>query len=114
MTANELAFGPRLIEQMNANGITMNRLSTITGVCNSSISNYTRNERFPGIPILVQIAKTLNCTTDYLCGLSDTPNTVAWSREVPFCPLIKGDCVGKSCAWFGDICKAVSSRSEQP
>jgi hypothetical protein len=118
--ANELDFGPRLLEQIKANGMTINKLSTVTGLSYSAIVFYTQSKRFPNIPILVQLAKTLNCTTDYLCGLSDSPRTVERSVEASFCPMLKRCCIGENCAWhkrcgmlFGVPDEAMSSRTEQ-
>lgn len=118
--ANEFVFGPRLLEQIKANGLTINKLSTITGLSYSAIVFYTQSKRFPNIPILVQIAKALNCTTDYLCGLSDSPGTAKHSVEASFCPILKGCCVGENCAWhkrcgawFGVPDESMSSRTEQ-
>lgn len=46
-------------------------LAEIAQVPPSAISHYECNRRQPSYEVLIRLAKALDCSTDYLCGLAD-------------------------------------------
>lgn len=71
---NEQKMGQRINAGLAASGMKQKDLAKILGVTDNTISYYCKGARAPKLEQLVQIAKTLNVTTDYLLGLTDDPN----------------------------------------
>lgn len=57
-------------------GLSQQRLAQLSGVSQTAISNYEVGDREMGSAALISLAKALECSTDYLVGLTDNPNTV--------------------------------------
>ena len=58
----------RMKELISKKGISQKQLAKISGLTESTISNYVRGERIPRGVNLIKIAKALDTTTDYLLG----------------------------------------------
>lgn len=54
-------FARRLWQYMQAEGITQQELSKLSGVSQASISGYLRNSRVPAFPAVANIAHALSC-----------------------------------------------------
>ena len=74
-------FAKRLKEMRESKGLTRKELGKASGVDPSLISRYESGERSPTADNLLKIAKTLECSTDYLLGLTDNPQP--WSNDLP-------------------------------
>ena len=74
-------FAKRLKEMRESKGLTRKELGKASGVDPSLISRYESGERAPTADNLLKIAKTLECSTDYLLGLTDNPQP--WSNDLP-------------------------------
>ena len=59
-------FARRLTWMMNTRGVDQIKLSEITGISQSAISNYTRAARTPSAYSCSVIAQALNCSLDFL------------------------------------------------
>ena len=59
-------FARRLVWSMDSKGIDQIKLSELTGISQSSISNYTRGVRTPSAYSCSVIAQALNCSLDFL------------------------------------------------
>ena len=67
-------FGLRLKGLRLSKNLTQKQLAGRLGIGNASISGYEMGTIYPSVDVLVQIAKYFDTSTDYLLGLSDTPN----------------------------------------
>lgn len=63
----------RLAELMRARGLSAADLARATGGSESTISLAFSGQRNPSVPTLVSWAQALDCSLDYLVGLSDNP-----------------------------------------
>lgn len=66
-------MGLNLKEARKLAGCTQGDLSDACGITQSRISEFERGARVPETPTLIKLARALNCSTDYLLGLSDNP-----------------------------------------
>lgn len=62
------AFGERLKELINENGLTVNNLSEEINVKPSNISHYLNKRSLPTLDVLVKLADFFSCSADYLLG----------------------------------------------
>lgn len=69
----EEIFAERLKLTLKLAGLTALDLSAMTGISNSTISTYIRMARTPSIWRVVEIAKALDVSVDWLCGLTEDP-----------------------------------------
>lgn len=53
------------------NGLSMKELGERIGAAESTISLYETGKRQPDNDTIIKLSKTLDCTTDYLLGLSE-------------------------------------------
>lgn len=60
-----------------AQGLSMRALGNKIGLAESTISLYETGKRQPDNATLIKLAETLNCSVDYLLGLSDNKKTPA-------------------------------------
>lgn len=67
-------FGNRLKLRRTNCGLLQKELAEKVGITNRNISSYEKNDREPAYDTLIKIAKALDCSTDYLLGISDEPN----------------------------------------
>lgn len=56
----------RTINLMTAKGINQKKLAKLSGVTESSVSRYLRNDQRPRIDVLINFAKALEVNVDYL------------------------------------------------
>jgi transcriptional regulator with XRE-family HTH domain len=61
-----MTWQEKVKQLMESNGITQKRLSQLSGITEASISRYLNGDRKARIDIIVNIAKALNVTTEYL------------------------------------------------
>ncbi len=47
-----------------------------TGLHPTQVSHYEAGEREPSVGNLIKLARALNCSADYLLGLSDNPGAI--------------------------------------
>ena len=59
-------------------------LAEATGIDSSTILTLLRGDGLPYVDTLVTLADYFKCSTDYLLGLTDTPDEVAFKQRPPF------------------------------
>ncbi|OQR56413.1 helix-turn-helix domain-containing protein [Bacillus sp. CDB3] len=64
----------RLKSLIEKRGVTQQQLADAIGVSHVSVYNYVEGKKQPGTRTLQRIANYLKVTTDYLFGLSDSPD----------------------------------------
>jgi len=67
--AGELRFGDRLQIILAKREMSQKQLAKAIHCTDVSVSRYIKNSRLPRAPIIVDMAKALGCTADYLLGL---------------------------------------------
>ncbi|MDR0248730.1 MAG: helix-turn-helix domain-containing protein [Oscillospiraceae bacterium] len=65
-------FARQLKKIMDERGMTQKWLSDRAGVNAPTVSRYLGGKNLPEVHIIMALAKALNVTVDYLCGLTDT------------------------------------------
>lgn len=70
---DNIPFPERLSFCMRQAGLSGAGLSSLTGITAASISRYLNGLRSPTVQNIVQIAQVLCVSSDYLLGLSDSP-----------------------------------------
>ena len=68
-------FPSRLKELMEECNISQNKLSKETGIAQSQIARWLKNETRPNIDFLMTLAQFFKCSIDYLVGLEDWKST---------------------------------------
>jgi transcriptional regulator with XRE-family HTH domain len=63
-------FGSRLNIVLRAKKMQKKDLAKMISVSDSNVSKYLYEKTYPSLPALVQIAKVLNVSTDYLLGIT--------------------------------------------
>ena len=63
----------RMKERLSALNMTQRELAEKTGRTEATISRWTNGDRIPIATEYIPLAKALECTCDYLLGLSDDP-----------------------------------------
>jgi len=61
-------LGERIKEQRELRGLSQKELADKINVSASIVSNYENGERSPSLESLMALARTFQCTTDYLLG----------------------------------------------
>ena len=64
-------FGRRLQFAMAVDSITQAQLSNMVGIAHTTISGYVTGKSIPNIDVATKIAKAMNVSLDWLCGLED-------------------------------------------
>ena len=72
--AKKMDMGGRIASTMNKLGMTQRELAQKCHITEVSMSRYINNSRMPKGPIVVEIAKALNVSADYLLGLEELPS----------------------------------------
>lgn len=67
-------FPKRLRERRKALGLTPQDVGYLADIGAPSLSSYENGRSFPGFDRVVALATLLNCSTDWLLGLSDNVN----------------------------------------
>jgi transcriptional regulator with XRE-family HTH domain len=66
------SFGQRLVSLMDAAGMTVSKMHSITGLSENTISRYRTGQTEPTLYVIFQIANVLGCTADELLGMNET------------------------------------------
>lgn len=67
-------LGERIKEQRELKRLSQKGLADKIGVSASIVSNYENVERTPSLDILMALARTFHCSTDYLLGFERLEN----------------------------------------
>lgn len=70
LQTQRVPFGSRLNNVLRAKKMRKKDLAEMISVSDSNVSKYLYEKTYPSLPALVQIAKALNVSTDYLLGLT--------------------------------------------
>lgn len=95
-------FSDRLDFLMNERGLTNIALAEATHTNKNTIASYRKNERKPGLEILLELSEKLNVSLDWLCGTSDVMEIRMSEDMATFCPVTRENCVRSRCVWWGD------------
>lgn len=68
-----MSWKEKVLDLMSQRNITQKELSRLSGITESSISRYLRNDQRPRLDVVVNLAKALNVETNYL--LDETKST---------------------------------------
>lgn len=66
-----MTWQEKVKQLMQEQNINQKQLSQLSGITEASVSRYLKNERTARIDIVVNFAKTLNVTTEYLLNDDD-------------------------------------------
>lgn len=66
-----MLFTQRFNEVLKNSGVKQSELAMYCGVTKQSISDFKRGKSVPSIETLYRICKILDCSSDYLLGLSE-------------------------------------------
>lgn len=69
-----MSFGSILKKIRQDNSLTQEELAKKIETSRSNIANYENDKNMPSIDVLDKLAKTFNCSIDYLLGKSDIRN----------------------------------------
>jgi transcriptional regulator with XRE-family HTH domain len=64
-------IGDRLKALREIKGLTQRQIVTLTGIHQSTLSQFEGNTREPALDNLIKLALALDTTTDYLCGITE-------------------------------------------
>ena len=64
----------RLKERLEAQGMTQKELASKAGITEAAVSHYLKGDRVPRGAILLNVAKALNVSTDYLLNIAAPAN----------------------------------------
>lgn len=70
-----MSWKEKVIDLMEKRNITQKELSRLSGITESSISRYLRNDQRPRLDVVVNIAKALNVETNYLLEEEESSNS---------------------------------------
>lgn len=85
-----MSFGNILKKIRQDNSLTQEELAKKIETSRSNIANYENDKNMPSIDVLDKLAKTFNCSIDYLLGKSDIKNpekTSNISDKIYMCPV---------------------------
>ncbi len=68
-------FGKKLKKLRKDIGITQKELANKIGVKRTTVAGYETEGKMPPYQTLIKIARTLNCSVDYLLGYTDKDNS---------------------------------------
>lgn len=85
-----MSFGNILKKIRQDNSLTQEDLAKKIETSRSNIANYENDKNMPSIDVLDKLAKTFNCSIDYLLGKSDIKNPKEMSNisdKIYMCPV---------------------------
>jgi repressor LexA len=85
-----MSFGNILKKIRQDNSLTQEDLAKKIETSRSNIANYENDKNMPSIDVLDKLAKTFNCSIDYLLGKSDIKNPEEMSNisdKIYMCPV---------------------------
>ena len=68
---NDNIFAQRLTEIRKLNNLTQQKLGEAVGTHKQAVNNWEKGVAFPNLQLFVKLCRLLDCSADYLCGLSD-------------------------------------------
>jgi transcriptional regulator with XRE-family HTH domain len=74
-------FGERLDGAMKASGLTQQAIAERLGITSGAITRWRQGKMSPRLPEVPPLAQLLRVTTDYLLGVTDTPDPRADERR---------------------------------
>lgn len=66
-------FMQRLMDRREALGLNKSELARRVGVRHVQIVDYEKGRKTPSVETLIALATVLECSLDWLCGLTDRP-----------------------------------------
>lgn len=72
----DIGLAYRLRKIMELRSVTQSELATSIGVTRQAVSLYATGKNVPNATVLAKIAKRLNVSTDWLCGMSEKNSNV--------------------------------------
>lgn len=69
-----MTWQEKVKQLMNNQGINQKKLSQLSGITEASISRYLKGERTARLDIIINFAKALNVTTEYLLNDDEETN----------------------------------------
>lgn len=66
-----MRIGLRTVEAIEERGLSSRQFEQATGVSRRTVDSWLRDERYPNMRTLVDIARGLDVSLDWLSGLSD-------------------------------------------
>lgn len=75
-------FGERLKEYRSKEGLTQREMADKINLSAATLSSYENGSKNPSLSVVMDIAKTINVSLDWLCGLSSTNNQGTNSDEI--------------------------------
>jgi len=66
-------LGQRIKKLRERKGLTQKQLGELLGITREAVSRYENNKQRPRTAKIIQFARHLNTSTDYLFGLEDEP-----------------------------------------
>jgi len=66
-----ICFPQRLRQAREAKNLTKTALGQLVGVSNVSIREFEIGRKVPTVDTLIALAQALDCSLDWLCGLTD-------------------------------------------
>lgn len=70
----EKIFAERLATVRQAQRLSQRQLALRIGLSPRAVGQFEQGENWPSLSTLVALARALDCSTDYLLGLSDNPH----------------------------------------
>jgi transcriptional regulator with XRE-family HTH domain len=67
-----LAFGAAIREERDCQGITQEALSHLAEIERSHLGKIERGEHVPTLPVILRLARALNCTAAHLLAKTET------------------------------------------
>lgn len=74
MAQDKTIIAQRIRALIKDKGFTQAAIAEKTGITQAAISQIVNGERFPTMPVLMQLARALTVSMDYLIGKTETPN----------------------------------------
>ena len=87
-------FSKRLKELRKKNNLTQKKLADLCCMSQQVINTYENEKQFPRLESLILLAKSLNTTIDYLCGISELESSL--DKKVLFKENFTSQEIGRS------------------
>lgn len=73
-STSSVSIGQRIASMRGFRRLTQDQLGGAVGVTKQTVSGWEHGKRTPDSDMLAKICRALDCSADYIIGLSDTPN----------------------------------------
>ena len=74
-------FSERVRAELSARDMTQRELAKLSGLNEASVSQYINLFRVPRATAIIDIAKALNVSCDYLLGVTNDRRTKVWGNQ---------------------------------